>query len=169
MEENNSNKTIKPIEISSTRSMKMNWGSGIVVAFIFFISFILYFVIKVQSNSKYDNELVVEEYYKHDAHFGKEMIRLQNAQDLKQKILISNNPSDVSITFPNEFKMSEIKGKISFYRASNKNFDFEIPISGTHQTITILKDKILGGQWQISIEWKYKEKDYLIKEMIYIN
>jgi hypothetical protein len=46
------------------------------------MAFILYFVIKVQSNSKYDNELVVEEYYKHDAKFGDEMIRVQNAHDL---------------------------------------------------------------------------------------
>jgi hypothetical protein len=29
--------------------------------------FYFIFVIKVQSDSKYDNELVVEEYYKHDA------------------------------------------------------------------------------------------------------
>jgi hypothetical protein len=49
----------------------------------------IYFVIKVQSNSKYDNELVVEEYYKHDAKFGDEMIRVQNAHDLTQKPLIT--------------------------------------------------------------------------------
>jgi hypothetical protein len=49
------------------------------------MAFILYFVInKVQSNSKYDNELVVEEYYKHDAKFGDE-IRVQNAHDLTQE------------------------------------------------------------------------------------
>ena len=41
--------------------MKINWGTGIVIAFALFISFILYFVFSVQSNSKYDNELVVEE------------------------------------------------------------------------------------------------------------
>jgi hypothetical protein len=33
------------------------------------------------TDSKYDNELVVEEYYKHDAHFGDEMAP-QNAADL---------------------------------------------------------------------------------------
>jgi len=55
--------------------MKINWGTGIVIAFGLFMAFILYFVIEVQSNSKYDNDLVVEEYYKHDAQFGKEMQR----------------------------------------------------------------------------------------------
>nr|HRM12701.1 FixH family protein [Flavobacterium sp.] len=59
--------------------MKINWGVGIVIAFGLFITFILYFVVMVQSDSKYDNDLVVEEYYKHDAKFGDEMARIQNA------------------------------------------------------------------------------------------
>ena len=70
--------------------MKISWGTGIVIAFGLFITFILYFVFTVQSDSKYDNELVVEEYYKHDAHFGDEMARVQNAADLAQKPTINN-------------------------------------------------------------------------------
>ena len=65
--------------------MKINWGTYIVIAFALFISFIMYFVLKVQSDSKYDNDLVVEEYYKHDVHFQDEMARIQNAHDLKVK------------------------------------------------------------------------------------
>ena len=38
--------------------MKINWGTGIVIAFGLFMIFILSFVYKVQSNQKYDNELV---------------------------------------------------------------------------------------------------------------
>ena len=70
-------------------SMKINWGVGIVIAFGLFITFILYFVVMVQSDSKYDNDLVVEEYYKHDAKFGDEMARIQNAEDLAQKPTIN--------------------------------------------------------------------------------
>jgi hypothetical protein len=44
-----------------SKGISLNWGTSIVVAFVLFMSFIMYFVIKVQSNSKYDNELVVEE------------------------------------------------------------------------------------------------------------
>ena len=41
--------------------MKLNWGKAIVIAFALFITFIMYFVLKVQSDSKYDNELVTED------------------------------------------------------------------------------------------------------------
>ena len=44
--------------------MKFNWGTGIVIAFALFMTFILSYVFKVQSNDKYDHELVVEDYYK---------------------------------------------------------------------------------------------------------
>ena len=66
--------------------MKINWGTGIVIAFGLFMTFILYFVFKVQSDSKYDNELVVEEYYKQEIGFQKEIDKKQNAQNLAEKV-----------------------------------------------------------------------------------
>lgn len=148
--------------------MKVNWGTGIVIAFAVFITFILYFVFSVQSNSKYDNELVVEEYYKHDAKFGDEMIRIQNAQDLPQKPLISNTSEGITIVFPAVFIEKEIKGKVSFYRPSDKKFDFEVPISLSNSSLNVPKEKLLGGRWDINMEWQYEGKQYLTKETIYI-
>lgn len=148
--------------------MKINWGTGIVIAFALFITFILYFVFSVQSNSKYDNELVVEEYYKHDAKFGDEMAMVQNAQDLPQKPEIKNNSEGITIVFPSVFTANEIKGKVSFYRPSDKKFDFEVPILLTNSSLYVPKEKLLGGRWTINMEWQYKEKNYLTKEVIYI-
>ena len=149
--------------------MKINWGTGIVIAIALFMSFILYFVIKVQSNSKYDNELVVEEYYKHDARFGEEMTRVQNAQDLTQKPIITKTGDGVTIVFPNEFIPNKIKGNVSLYRPSNKKLDFEIPISLSNPTLLIPKSKLVGGRWDINMEWQYDGKLYLTKDVIYID
>lgn len=149
--------------------MKINWGTGIVIAFALFISFILYFIIKVQSNSKYDNELVVEEYYKYDSHFGDEMKRIQNAEDLAQKPVITNTQEGITIDFPDIFSPKNIKGKVAFYRPSDKKFDFEIPISLSGSSINVPKSKLLGGRWNINMEWQYEGKKYLTKEIIYID
>lgn len=148
--------------------MKINWGTAIVIAFAIFITFILYFVFSVQSNSKYDNELVVEEYYKHDAKFGDEMARVQNAQDLPQKPVITNTSEGITIVFPAVFIEKEIKGKVSFYRPSDKKFDFEVPISLSNSSLNVPKEKLLGGRWDINMEWQYEGKQYLTKEVIYI-
>ncbi|QBN18258.1 FixH family protein [Flavobacterium nackdongense] len=162
---NNSNAKVTP---SGSTGFKINWGTGIVLAFAFFISFILYFIIKVQSNSKYDNDLVYEEYYKRDAKFGDEMIRLQNAKDLPVKPKITNDAAGITIVFPTDFVPAAIKGKITMYRPSNKKFDFDYPISITTSSLTIPKEKLLGGRWNINMEWQYNGKAYLTKETIYM-
>lgn len=164
---NNKNETagITPL---GARGLKFNWGTGIVIAFAVFISFILFFIFKVQSNPKYDNELVVEEYYKQDAKFGDEMIKVQNAQDLKQKPVISNTSDGITIVFPDVYIPKNIKGKVSFYRPSNKKFDFIVPLSLTNSSLLVGKEKLLGGRWDINMEWQYEGKQYLSKEVIYI-
>jgi hypothetical protein len=149
--------------------MKINWGTSIVIAFALFISFILFFIIKVQSDSKYDNDLVVEEYYKHDAKFGDEMERIQNAKDLKSKPVITNDSKGITIVFPNTFVAKNIKGKVSLYRPSNKKLDFEVPISLSNSSLLIPKSNLVGGRWDINMEWQYDGKLYLTKEIIYIN
>lgn len=150
--------------------MKINWGTSIVIAFALFISFIMYFVVKVQTDNKYDNDLVVEEYYKHDVHFQDEMVRIQNAQDLKLKPVITVNTNGITIVFPNDFEPKEIKGTVALYRASNKKFDFQVPISFTDSaSLFVSKDKLIGGEWKINMEWQYKGKAYLTKEQIYVN
>ena len=68
--------------------MKFNWGTGIVIAFALFMTFILSYVFKVQSNDKYDHELVVEDYYKKEATVQNNIEREQNANALTNKITI---------------------------------------------------------------------------------
>lgn len=149
--------------------MKISWGTYIVIAFALFISFIMYFVVKVQSDSKYDNDLVVEEYYKHDVHFQDEMERIQNAHDLKVKPVITVDNTGVQITFPADFTPKAIKGTVALYRASNKKFDFQMPLSFSDSaSLFIPKSKLIGGEWGVNMEWQYKGKSYLTQERIYI-
>lgn len=147
--------------------MKINWGTSIVIAFASFMLFILYFVVKVQSNSKYDNELVVEEYYKHDANYQQELAKLQNGADLKQKPTFTKTADGIEITFPKAFDINKISGNVSFYRSSNKKLDFEVPISISSATLLIPNKRLVGGLWDITINWKYSNTDYISKETIY--
>ena len=149
--------------------MKINWGTSIVIAFILFASFILFFVIKVETQSKYNNDLVVEEYYKHDALFGDEMVKIQNAEDLVEKPVISNTTEGITIVFPNTFVPQKIKGKVSLYRPSAKHLDFEFPIQLSGSKLLIPKADFAGGSWGITMSWNYQGKDYITKEKIYIN
>lgn len=148
--------------------MKFNWGTGIVVAFALFMAFILFFVFRVQSDSKYDNELVVEEYYKQERGLQSELDREQNAADLSQKVEVETTPGAIKVTFPEGFDIQQIKGKVSLYRPSDQKLDFEIPISLSAPYLLIPKSDLAGGRWDITIDWNYKGKGYVSKEMLFL-
>lgn len=147
--------------------MKINWGTGIIIAFGLFMSFILFFVIKVQSNHKYDNELVTEEYYKKEATVQSDIEKQQNALELTDKVTVTKNEEGIVISFPKDFNPSFIKGKVSLYRPSNQKLDFEMPISISTPYLLIPKNSLVGGLWDITVDWTYNSEDYMNKETIY--
>lgn len=147
--------------------MKINWGTGIVIAFGLFMTFILFFVFKVQTNSKYDNELVVEDYYQQELKVQGNIEKTQNANALEEKVTISKSEEGITVQFPADFDFQNIKGKVSLYRPSNQKLDFEIPISLSTSHLLIPKSNLVGGLWDITIEWEYNDVNYLNKESIY--
>jgi hypothetical protein len=147
--------------------MKINWGTGIVIAFALFMSFILYFVFKVQSDSKYDNELVTEEYYKKEIRVQGDIQNTNNANDLKQKVVISTTEKGILVSFPKDFDFNKIKGTVSLYRPSNQKLDFDTSISLSSPDLLIPKNNLVGGLWDITVEWSYEGKTYLNKEELY--
>lgn len=150
--------------------MKINWGTGIVIAFTLFMSFILFFIIKVQTNSKYDNEFVVKEYYKKELLAQQDLDKEQNAYDLKMdQVLINVVPEGIAIEFPKDFDYKNIKGKVSLYRPSNQKLDFEVSISLSSAHLLIPKSNLVGGRWDISIDWNYQGKNYLNKQEVYFH
>lgn len=147
--------------------MKINWGTGIVIAFALFMVFILSFVYKVQSDQKYDNELVTKEYYKKEATVQIDIEKKQHANALKNLVVIKKVDQGIIIEFPSDFDYSKIKGKVSLYRPSSQKLDFEINISLSSPYLLIPKSNLTGGLWDISVDWNYNETDYLNKETIY--
>lgn len=148
-------------------SIKINWGTAIVIAFALFMSFILFFVFRVQSDSKYDNELVTEEYYKEEATVQKEIEYVNNANALSEKVKINNTSEGITVSFPKDLDFKKIKGTVSLYRPSNKKLDFVNPIALSNSDLLIPKKNLVGGLWGITIEWTYDGITYLNKEEIY--
>lgn len=140
----------------------------VVVAFALFMSFILFFVFKVQSDKKYDNELVINDYYKHEKGLSNQQQKQQNAYDLTDKVEIKAENKSVLISFPREFDYKKIEGKISLYRPSDQSLDFEIPISLSSSNLLIPEEILAGGRWDIYIDWSYEDTEYFNKKGIII-
>jgi nitrogen fixation protein FixH len=148
--------------------MKINWGTGIVIAFVAFISFIMYFIITMMTDSKYDHDLVVEDYYKQELQFQDDINKETNAKSLAENISWKKTAEGISILFPENLQKENITGKVFLYRPSNKQFDFEMPISLSNHNLLIPDKRLLDGRWNIKVDWQYNGKNYLYKkEIIY--
>ncbi|MBT8326027.1 MAG: FixH family protein [Winogradskyella sp.] len=144
--------------------MKVNWGTSIVIAIVAFIGFILFFVIKMSTNSKYDHDLVTEDYYQQELLYQTDIDKETNSRNLKEDVRITQLSEGIDITFPKNLDISLIKGKVFLYRPSNKQLDFEIPISLSNHNLLIPDNRLLDGRWNIKIDWSYKENNYLFKK-----
>lgn len=148
--------------------MKINWGTGIVIAFICFISFIMYFVISMNTNKKYDHDLVTEDYYKEELQFQNDIDKENNSKTLNTNISWTRTTEGILITFPESLETNKITGKVFLYRPSNKQLDFETSISLSNHNLLIPDKRLLDGRWNIKVDWQYKGKSYLYKkEIIY--
>jgi len=147
--------------------MKINWGTGVVIAFALFMAFILYFVFLVQSDTKYDNELVVEDYYIQEGKAQENIEKETNVLNLTEKVKISKENNTLKIQFPAEFISDSVKGTVKLYRPSDKKFDFTLPIKLTNNEMVVPQDKLLPGNWEVILDWKHQGKDYLINQSVY--
>ncbi|MBT8274039.1 MAG: FixH family protein [Bacteroidia bacterium] len=148
--------------------MKINWGTGIVIAFIAFMSFIMYFVINMSSNEKYDYDLVTDDYYKEELIYQNTIDKENNAKNLLENLSWSRTDEGLKITFPQNLDIKKINGKMFLYRPSNKQLDFETTISLSDHYLLIPDNRLLDGRWNIYVDWEYEGTAYLYKkEIIY--
>jgi len=146
--------------------MKLNWGTSIVVAFIAFIVFILYFVVNMIVNDKYDHDLVTEEYYKAELEYQQDIDKQNNSKTLSKNITYKRTNEGLMVYFPEDLQPEKITGKLFLYRPSNKQLDFETTLSLSKSYLLIPDNRLVDGRWNIKIDWQYNGKSYLFKKDI---
>lgn len=146
--------------------MKINWGTGIVIALALFISFILFFVLQMTLNDRTNHDLVREDYYKAELGFQDEINARNNALKNKVNLRTEKNAEGIRIQFPENLNPMDIKGTVSLYRPSNKELDFELPISLSQDYLLIPNDRLLDGRWDIKVFWEYRGETYLFVDKI---
>lgn len=146
--------------------MKFNWGTGIVLAFVGFISFIMYFVISMNFNQKYDHDLVTEDYYKAELGYQEDINKQNNAQTLEEDISYEKTSEGLVFKFPENFDPRDITGKVFLYRPSNKHLDFETTLSLSKPNLLIPDNRLVDGRWNMKIDWQYHGESYMFQESL---
>jgi len=145
---------------------KFNWGTGIVLAFIGFISFIMYFIISMNTNTDYQHDLVTEDYYKAELEYQNDINKEENSKNLEKNIRWKKVDEGIIIEFPENLDFKNITGQVFLYRPSNKQLDFETQISLSKHNLLIPDKRLLDGRWNIKVYWQYNKTSYLYKKEI---
>ncbi|SNZ01138.1 FixH family protein [Flagellimonas pacifica] len=146
--------------------MKINWGTAIVLAFVAFISFILFFVYRMSTDDRANHDLVTEEYYKQELAYQKEIDASRSASEMNAKLKVEKSEAGLTIIFPDQFDPKKIEGTVSLYRPSNKHLDIDFPISLSKTHLLIPDNSLVDGRWDITVKWKYEGNTFMHKEKL---
>ena len=116
------------------------------------------------TNKELDHDLVVEEYYKKELEFQEQLDNERNAQQLMEDLSVEKTEAGFLVRFPEDFDIEKIKGKMFLYRPSNKQLDFEIPVSLSYHTLLVPDKRLVGGRWNIEINWEYGQESYFFQK-----
>lgn len=142
----------------------MNWGAGLALGMTGFIAFIMFFVITMLSDKKYEHDLVTEDYYGAELHYQQDINAEENAFALPEKVKIERDDKGWMIIFP-ESQLEGVKGAVQLYRPSNKKLDFTIPLTATEgNSLRVPAEKLLQGRWNINLSWTKDGKEYLVRK-----
>ena len=144
--------------------MKINWGIGIVIGMVLFISFIMVMVIIMITDEKYDHQMVTDSYYEKGMVYQEEIDAETNTKSLSADLMIQKTELGWLMVFPQEVNQSVVDGSVEMYRPSNEKLDFSMPLKLQGNQMLIPKEKLIEGQWKISVYWKMGNKPFLYKK-----
>src|SRR5690606_34336891 len=143
--------------------MKFNWGTGVVIAFVLFISFIGFLVIKMNTNKIYQHDLVTEDYYKKELEFQQKIDNAAAAAAMNYNIEVKQRAEGLLIGVPETLDDAQVKGSIYMYNPSDKKLDFTTSIYLQQSKMLIPSKYLVEGRWDIEINWNTKNTPYYYK------
>jgi hypothetical protein len=147
--------------------MKLNWGTGIALTYIVFAAVVIGIVLFTFT---IDVNLVTDNYYEKEIAYQEQIDKLNNTKALEEQLIISNTEKSIYLKFPTDFKERTIGGVINFYRPSDKNLDFSVPISlNNFGEQIIVSQRLASGMWKVIVEWNADEVDYFNEKIIMVN
>ncbi|GAB4376997.1 MAG: FixH family protein [Salibacteraceae bacterium] len=144
--------------------MKINWGTGIAIAFVAFMTFILHFVYRSYQHSV---DLVATDYYARELNFQSTIDARANAAGLKDSLVIERKSDAIVFKLPVSIK--EPRNVVAlFYRPANSALDrvFSLP-EGESQMVVPLKN-LQTGKYEVIISWSAGNKHFEMNKTIFI-
>jgi hypothetical protein len=146
--------------------MKLNWGSGIFLFILLFLAACSAFIIYT-TREKWS--LVEEDYYPKELRHEEKLVKMRNANGLKEQLQFRFDKSSLILQFPADFHGKAMTGKVDVYRPSDETLDLIIPVSVDTSLVQLIPlNKLSHGRYVMKVEWRSEGKEYYKELDIYI-
>ncbi len=147
-------------------NIKWNWGTGLVVGIVLFMSFIL---IMVYNMVQVDFDLVEDDYYPQAIVYQNKIEKRQAAEALSKPVLIQQTKDSVRVAFQDFFNPMELKANIWFYRPSLEDKDIQLTVEPSNSRIVRLpKSNFIPGHYTVKIDYQHLGVSYYQETKVYI-
>ena len=144
--------------------MKINWGTGIVIALVVMISGMI-FLVSIAIRQDYD--LVDNDYYQKSVNYQQHIEKVKNTEALAEKIRFDQSTDTLKITFPDLGNVQEYSGEIHFYSPVEEKRDETIKLKLNGNFVQSIGLKSLkSGRYTIKIDWSAGKTSYYQEEGI---
>ncbi len=130
--------------------MKFNWGTGIVIFFIFFAVSMISLVV---ATTRYPPQLVQKDYYSLDLNYQERLEKKQNTATLTAAPLVHFDATakKIKVKFPEG--MTAQTGTAKCYRSATTREDFLTKIENA-TTLEIPTEGLTAGRWHVELDWE---------------
>jgi len=144
--------------------MKINWGTGIVIALVVMIGGMIYLV-SIAVRQDYD--LVDKDYYQKSVNYQQHIEEVNNTAALTERIKFDQTADTLKMMFPNLGTVQEYSGEIHFYSPVEEKRDETIKLKLDDNYIQPIGLKSLkSGRYTVKIDWLVGKVSYYQEEEI---
>ncbi|MEI8006932.1 MAG: FixH family protein [Bacteroidota bacterium] len=146
--------------------MKFNWGTGIFIFIILFMSACAAFLIFA---NRQDNSLVESDYYARGLKYEDVIQKMRNTAALKEAPGFQFEKGWLDIRYPSDMKGKVVKGSVFLYRPSDRKLDFVVPLAFDTALLQHIPSASLHkGKYIIKLDWTMNDKSFYFEKEIYV-
>jgi len=145
--------------------MKLNWGQGIFLFFVVFISLGISFVV---FSLRQNNDLVTDDYYEKGADYSRQMEINSRSAVYIDSIQLVNQNGKIIARFSKSIDLMADTMQVYFFRPSDKRLDYTFQSLLKSDSLMIEKNNLQKGRFKVKFQWNGLLKSYMVEKEFFV-
>jgi hypothetical protein len=145
--------------------MKFNWGTGILVFLILFLSASAVFIFFAM---RQDVNLVHEDYYEQGVDYSAQMNVDARSAEYKDSFKTYIEDGSLVVDFGKSLALSIDSGSVLLFRPSSSSLDVSMPFGHIESSLKIPRSNLVAGRYILKLSWYSSGLKYEVDETIFI-